>query len=211
MKTYIASDMHIGYEESNYPAIMKFFDLVKNDADELILLGDTLDLWTNTIDNITSQEPYKSAYDALMEVSSTVPTIIVCGNHDYKLKKKIRNPNITVTNRFMRGTCKFMHGWEFDAMQKFASPLFECIMEFFPYIYQKYFYKPYTKYILGVDGNILINITARDYAKKKGYTRIYYGHTHLPMIEGVLYNCGDMISHTSYIVLEDGNAELRYI
>jgi len=208
MKIYLASDMHIGYEDSNYSAIMDFLELVRVDADELILLGDTLDLWTNKIENITSQEPYKAAYDKLMKVSSVVPTTMVCGNHDYKLKKYIRNPNITIEKRFTRGTCRFMHGWEFDAMQVAASPLFECIMECFPYIYQKFFYKPNSKYKLSIDGNRIINNTAREYAKKKGFSHILYGHTHLPMIDKELINCGDMIEHSTYIILRDGVAEL---
>ena len=164
MKSYFASDMHIGLEDSNYDAIMQFFELVRKDADELILLGDTLELWTNTFDNITTQEPYKSAYEALIKTAKEVPTIIVCGNHDYKLKEFIKDPAIIIKNRFERNKCKFLHGWEFDAMQQVAHPYFELIMEVFPYIYQKFFYKPPVGYKLSLDQNDVINTVAREYA-----------------------------------------------
>jgi hypothetical protein len=45
MKIYCASDLHIGYENANYPKIEEFFDIVKDNADELILCGDVFDLW----------------------------------------------------------------------------------------------------------------------------------------------------------------------
>lgn len=208
MKSYFASDMHIGLEDSNYPAIMEFFELVRADGDELILLGDTLDLWTNTFDNITTKEPYKSAYESLIKTAASVQTIMVCGNHDYKLKKFVKDPNIIIKNRFDRNKCKFLHGWEFDALQQVAHPYFELIMEVFPYIYQKYFYKPPVGYALELDQNSMINNIAREYALKKGYSHIIFGHTHEPMIQGSLLNCGDFVTHASYIIVKDGIAEL---
>lgn len=45
MKIYCASDMHIGYEYSNHLKIKEFFNIVKENADGLILCGDTFDLW----------------------------------------------------------------------------------------------------------------------------------------------------------------------
>ena len=208
MKSYFASDMHIGLEDSNYPAIMEFFELVRADGDELILLGDTLDLWTNTFDNITTKEPYKSAYESLIKTAASVQTIMVCGNHDYKLKKFVKDPNIIIKNRFDRNKCKFLHGWEFDALQQVAHPYFELIMEVFPYIYQKYFYKPPVGYALELDQNSMINNIAGEYALKKGYSHIIFGHTHEPMIQGSLLNCGDFVTHASYIIVKDGIAEL---
>lgn len=211
MKLYLASDMHIGLEDSNYPAIMEFFELVRGDADELILLGDILDLWTNTFNNITSQEPYKSAYNSLMLTVSKVPTTIVCGNHDYDLRKYIRNPNVIIEDRFTRGDCRFMHGWEFDAMQVAAFPFFETIMEVFPAIYQRYFYKPKPDNALALSQDDIINSIAKEYAQKKGFQHIIFGHTHKPMIESPLINCGDMVQHSSYVVMENGVATLWYL
>jgi UDP-2,3-diacylglucosamine pyrophosphatase LpxH len=45
MKIYCASDFHIGYKNSNYTKIKEFFELVIENADELVLCGDVFDLW----------------------------------------------------------------------------------------------------------------------------------------------------------------------
>jgi len=52
MKIYCASDMHIGYERTNYPKIEEFFNIAREDADELILCGDIFDLWRYPYDKI---------------------------------------------------------------------------------------------------------------------------------------------------------------
>jgi UDP-2,3-diacylglucosamine pyrophosphatase LpxH len=213
MKTYLASDMHIGLEDSNYPAIMDFFELVRHDGDELILLGDTLELWLNTITNIETLQPYKAAFDSLMKTVSVVPTTMVCGNHDFNLRKVIRNPNIRIEDRFTRGKYRFMHGWELDVMQLPASPLYGFILQCFPYLYQRFLYKPPApdKYTLSLDPNDLIETIARKYADKEGYSYVMFGHTHQPMIEGKLINPGDMVEHSSYITITDGSAELWHL
>jgi UDP-2,3-diacylglucosamine pyrophosphatase LpxH len=208
MKIYLASDMHIGFEGSNYSAIMEFFELVQNDATELILLGDIFELWTNTYDNSTNKEPYKSAYDSLMKTSSRVPTTIVCGNHDYNLRKFIRNPNIRIEDRFTRGKCRFMHGWEFDATQVTAFPFFETIMEVFPSIYQKYFYKPQEDRKLALSQNDITNAVAKEYAQKREFKYLFYGHTHEPSIDGSLVNCGDFVEHATFVIIKDDGVEL---
>lgn len=210
MKTYLGSDFHIGLESANYPAIMEFFDLVQSDGNELILIGDTLELWTNNITNIETVQPYKAAYDALMKTISRVPTTLVCGNHDYNLKKIIRNPNIRIEDRFTRGTCRFMHGWEFDVMQLPASPLYSFILQCFPYIYQKFLYKPPVEgvYSLSLDPNNLTEEIARKYCERNKFKYLFFGHTHEPMIDKTLINCGDMCEHASYITITNGLVEL---
>ena len=37
------------------------------------------------------------------------------------------------------------------------------------------------------------------------------GHTHVPVIQDKLINCGDFIDSTSYVILDDGVPELKYI
>ena len=207
MKIYLASDMHIGIDDSNYPAILDFFKLVQSDGDELILLGDTFDLWLNSFNNITTREPYKAAYDALMKTSSRVPTTMVCGNHDYDLRNHLRNPNIKIEDRFTRGTCRYMHGWELDALQVTASSAYVFMLELFPYFYQKYIYKPRDQRY-GLTHNDITNAFAKKYVKDKGFSYILYGHTHEPMIEGPLLNCGDFVEHASFITITEGVAEL---
>jgi UDP-2,3-diacylglucosamine pyrophosphatase LpxH len=98
-----------------------------------------------------------------------------------------------------------MHGWEFDAMQVTTFPFFETIMEIFPSIYQKYFYKPR---MLKLDQNDITNTIAREYVQKKGFKYLFYGHTHEPGIRDNLINCGDMVEHATYIIISDDGVEL---
>lgn len=211
MKTYIASDFHIGSDDSNYKAISEFFDLVKKDADELILVGDTLELWTNSIENIQSIEPYKSAYEKLLETALIVKTIVVCGNHDYNIKKYLKKYGIEVHRNYTRDNVMIIHGWELDLMQVFAYPYFRLILEYFPYIYQKFLYKRHL-YNRGLwSYNNIIKENALKYIKKNKYSHLIYGHTHEPYIDGCVLNCGDMVTNKSYIVIDDGDAYLRSI
>jgi UDP-2,3-diacylglucosamine pyrophosphatase LpxH len=210
MKTYVFSDSHFGNEYSDYDSILKFFDLVQKDADELIGLGDIFDLWTNDFENISTQQPYKEAYEQLIETSRTVRTELVAGNHDYNIKKYIKNPNIIITPRFTRDNVHFCHGYEMDVLQLAAYPYYGWILLYCPYLYQKYFYHPKK---LMYSQNDLINDIAREYAEKRGYKRIIYGHTHLPMIseDELLINPGDFVKHASYVVLDEGKPYLRNI
>jgi UDP-2,3-diacylglucosamine pyrophosphatase LpxH len=208
MKTLIMSDSHIGLPESNYPAVMDFFDLAQDRADELILLGDIFETWLNTWENITTQQPYKEAYEKLIETSRTVPVTITTGNHDYDLKRHIKNPNIIINDGFTRDNIRFEHGWKLDVLQLAASPLYEWILTHCPYLYQRYFYHPQK---LKLSQNDLINDRARDDVEKQGYKMLVYGHLHTPFIDGKLVNCGDFVKHTSYIVIENENPKLKYI
>lgn len=72
MKIYCASDLHIGYEQANHQKIEEFFNIVKENADELILCGDVFDLWRCPFDIIKKER--RSTYKALISVSKEVPT-----------------------------------------------------------------------------------------------------------------------------------------
>lgn len=87
MKIYFASDFHIGYK-GNYPKIKEFFELVTENADELVLCGDVFDLWRCPVDLIKTQEPMKSTYEALIATAKEVPTTIIWGNHDISCGKR---------------------------------------------------------------------------------------------------------------------------
>lgn len=211
MKLYIASDFHIGYEESNYPAIMAFLDIVEKDADEFIMLGDVLDLWRNDYKTIIAQEPYKSAYEKLIKTSKVVPTTIVRGNHDYNIKKHMKESTITIKDRFVRDGVCFMHGWEIDIVQLPFEPILEKIIDYFPMIYKKFIYKSRDKRMYELNGDDLVLAAARKLIAKKKYKALIFGHTHAPLIEGNVYNCGDMVNNTSYITVEDGKLSLMYL
>jgi UDP-2,3-diacylglucosamine pyrophosphatase LpxH len=122
MKIYCASDLHIGYEFANYPKILTFLELVQKDADQLILCGDIFDLWVNEFDVIKTQEPMKSCFNALVETSKRVPTIIIWGNHDYNLASKTNL--FIVSDSFLKEGVFFSHGWRFDLEQRLGYPFY---------------------------------------------------------------------------------------
>ena len=88
MKIYCASDLHIGYEKTNYKKIIEFFKLAEESADKLILCGDILDLWRNPIENIKTDRKCKGAFNALRSLAESMDITYVWGNHDYKVGKK---------------------------------------------------------------------------------------------------------------------------
>lgn len=211
MKTYIASDLHIGYEDSNYEAINQFLDIVNDDAGELILLGDVLDLWRNTFDNISTEEPYKTSYEKLIRLSYTVPTTIIRGNHDYNIKRYIKGSKIKFRRRVVKNNIMLIHGWEFDVKQVALSPFFLHIAQIFPHIYQKFFYKPRCTLRYSFDYENTIAGVAEKYAEKCGYRYVIFGHQHIPYVRSNIINCGDMVEHKSYVVIDGNDVELRVL
>ena len=218
--TYVASDLHIGYEDSNYPKMVEFFEIVKVDADRLILLGDVLDLWRAPIKTITNNEPYKTAYDALVKTTHHIPTHVVWGNHDYELKRIMQRLNAgqriatNITDDFVEDNIYYCHGWKFDAQQRFGSMFYWWLVSRFPYLYQRFFKTPPQiprgEYARGKLTS-KIHAEAKRFAEKCGYAHIVMGHTHDPTISGKLVDCGDFVDSLSYIIIEDGVPELRRI
>lgn len=212
MKIYCASDFHIGYENSNYPKMKEFFELVKENADELILCGDVLDLWRCPIETIQNEEPMKSTYEALLAMAEEVPTTIIWGNHDYKLWKKVSIP-VRVTDSFVSKNIYYCHGWRFDLQQRLGYWLYGWLVNKFPYLYQKFFKTPFELKIKGQEyelRNRIIHEKAREFIKKEGLDYLIMGHTHAPSGgDGKLFDCGDMIDNLTYVIIENGKPRLE--
>jgi len=47
------------YKNSDYPKMKEFFELVKENANELVLCGDVFDLWRCPVEKIKNQKPMK--------------------------------------------------------------------------------------------------------------------------------------------------------
>jgi UDP-2,3-diacylglucosamine pyrophosphatase LpxH len=206
MKIYLASDLHLGHENANYPKIIEFFNIVQKDGDKLIILGDLLDLWVSDFSTITTQEPMKSTWEKLIETTKKVSTTIVFGNHDFELSKYTQE--ITIEDEFELENMYFAHGWRWDFEQQIGSPFYGEINDYFHIIYQNYLKTPfkvidapdqYSDYIAAVTA------IATKFAENSKYNWVFWGHTHFPEIRGKLVNCGDFISSGSYVILEDGN------
>ena len=215
MKIYVASDFHIGSEFTNYKKIREFLNLVKQDGDKLILVGDIFDLWKCTPEIIKDCEPYKSTYELLLDVAKIVPTHIVKGNHDYLLNKKLNLPNIEITNDFVKDNIYYIHGWQFDIKQKFGSFAYGWLINYFPFLYQLLFKKP--SEIIDIEekntSDMGIYKEIKKFINKNDYKVIIIGHTHNPIIiNKEIYDCGDFIDSCSYIIIDgDSNPVLKWL
>lgn len=210
-KIYCASDFHIGDETANYPKIKDFLEIVRQDADKLILVGDTWDLWRNTAKTITSKDPFKSIHELLLDVAKDIPIVVISGNHDYALRRKFNFINIEIKNDFVEDGIFYTHGHKFDIQQQIGLPFCNIITDYFPFIYQLFFKKP--SEIIDVEekntANMIIYREVRKFMYNKPYNYIVMGHTHNPIINNKIVDCGDFIDSLSYIIIENGIPKLH--
>jgi len=203
---YCASDLHIGYENTRYDKINEFLDIVYQDADKLILIGDTFDLWRSNWSQIFNE--HESIILKLTKISNKIPVVIICGNHDYNFNKKfLKNltHNIKIVNKLENKKYIFIHGWQFDVQQRIGSIFYKQIINYFPILYQLFFRKP-SQIFKKNDGEseqtIKIHNEAKQFSIKKNKL-IVMGHTHIPIISDNVIDCGDFVDSCSYITMGD--------
>jgi UDP-2,3-diacylglucosamine pyrophosphatase LpxH len=188
--------------------------LVRDSADKLILCGDILDLWRTTITEIKRKEPMKSTYEALLITSKEVPITYVWGNHDYNIWKKEKEMKnyMKITDDFISNNIYYCHGWRFDLQQRFGYLLYGWLVEKFPILYQLFFKKPFEikkdeeKYSIM---SRAIHDEARAFIKRKKVKYLIMGHTHDPMKDDKLMDCGDMVDSLSYVIVDNGKPRLE--
>ncbi len=219
MNVYMASDLHIGYEDSNYEKIKQFFNIVRGNANELYLCGDVFDLWRYPYDKMIGEQ--KSDFEDIMSdlkrTAAKVPTTIIPGNHDYNLLnlwKNYQEYHVSIADSFEKEKIYFCHGWNFDIMQRSASFAYQWIVLAFPGIYQAFFKKP-SQILLRNDVEspeiAAIHKEAEQYALKNKLKYVVMGHTHFPIIRDHIIDCGDFVDSASYVILNKGEPELKFI
>ncbi|MDD3039629.1 metallophosphoesterase [Bacteroides sp.] len=205
MKIVAASDLHIGYEGTNYANIHRLLDYTVANADKLILCGDIFDFWRCSLDDIRKYAPTFSVYNKLVEISNQMDVVIIKGNHDSTLNDSVFN----ISKPFEFQGIYYTHGWEFDVEQCIGSPFFNFITEYFPNIYKKFFKTPFEVQAKSDVYNTqikAIDMVAKRYAEQYDY--LVMGHTHYPEIDGKLVNCGDLVDSSTYIEINDGIPKL---
>lgn len=210
---YAASDLHIGYENTRYDKINEFFDIVNKDADKLILVGDTFDLWRSNWSQILNE--HKNIIFRLANISKRIPVIIVHGNHDYGFTdyylRKLSH-NIKIVDKYEDDKFIFIHGWQFDLYQRIGSSFYKQIIEYFPILYQIFFKTP-SKII---EMNDYENkLTKRVHAEASQFALnnnkiVVMGHTHVPLISDDVIDCGDFVDSCSYITIEN-DIKIHYL
>lgn len=224
MKTFCASDLHLGYEHTNYDKVCKFLDLAESKSDDLILCGDIFDLWRYPIAKIdeTTMVGFKEALNSLKEVSKKIPIKIILGNHDYNLdkvwNKNLRKDyNVEIKNDITdyQGSIYFTHGWQFDVRQRLGSFAYGWLVTSFPYIYQKWFKKPSQMGLTKSDSpykmSKRVHNEAEKFAIKNNLNYIVMGHTHIPTVLNHVIDCGDFIDSCSYVIIENKEPKIKFI
>ena len=219
MIQYVASDWHLGYEHTNYDKILVFLDIVEDKADGLVLVGDTFDLWRYPINQMTYGNVGR-CLRRLKEVASKLPVTIILGNHDYDLKRRWpgleKEYNITIRDDFVQDNIVYVHGWQFDVLQRKYSWAYAWLTTLFPYLYQRFFKKPSRMGLPRADSPskevMKIHRVASEYARVDGYDYVCMGHTHIPGIQSRVIDCGDFVDSCSYGVIEAGKKPIvQYI
>lgn len=223
MKRYIASDFHNGNEISDYDREMAFLDLVEDDADEFLILGDWQELLWSNMNILTTVKPYSYITQKVKDIASRKPTKVVCGNHDWNigLFASLIEP-IKVVPPFAENGVYYTHGhewdWESFILGTPVDPIWWSVnIAFFTLPLGLGFFL--LNKILGTEedtynkGIAIIHERASNYALKNGYHSVVFGHTHYPadeMRDGIrLVNSGDQVDSYTYIVQTDSIIELR--
>jgi UDP-2,3-diacylglucosamine pyrophosphatase LpxH len=184
----------------------------------MILVGDILDLWICPANIMRTMEPYKSAFNELVKTSREVETIYVYGNHDYMVKRLVRDMPMTIVADYRLDNMFFIHGWQFDAEIAFLNlfslipDAYYYIVSLLPRIYQEFWRHPgdipKTEAAYS-EKSEKIHRVAVEFRKRLKCGYLVMGHTHDPGVYDAVVDCGDMIDSLSYIVIEDGVPEIR--
>lgn len=223
MKRYIASDFHNGNEVADYDRVMSFLELVDDDADEFLILGDWDELLWSNMNILTTVKLYRYVTEKVKAIAQKKPTKRVIGNHDWNigLFASLIEP-VQIVSPFAEAGVFYTHGHEWDWLSIITGTPVDPIYwkTPFPFLFPTQFLlwlatrvwaKSEDTYHWGI---ALIHEQARAYAEEHGYHTIVLGHTHFPAEEirgGInIYNSGDMMESYSYLVQEDGVIALKY-
>jgi UDP-2,3-diacylglucosamine pyrophosphatase LpxH len=117
------SDQHLGIETADKAAFLRFLRQIQSDdsVTDLVLLGDVVDMWRRDASGVFLEN--KDVLDQVIVLQKKMRVHYIAGNHDFHvLKLQGRGyPVEFVRNLTLQQdgvTYRFMHGWEFDEMQR---------------------------------------------------------------------------------------------
>jgi UDP-2,3-diacylglucosamine pyrophosphatase LpxH len=119
----VVSDQHLGIEAADKAAFLRFLNQLQSDSSvtDLVLLGDVVDMWRRDASGVFLEN--KDILDQIILLQKKMRVYYIAGNHDFHVLK-LQGRGYPVS--FLRNltlqqdgvTCRFMHGWEFDEMQR---------------------------------------------------------------------------------------------
>ena len=123
MAIVVVSDQHLGIETADKAAFLRFLGQLQSDASvtDLVLLGDVVDMWRRDASGVFLEN--KDVLDQIILLQKKMRVYYIAGNHDFHvLKLQGRGYPVTflkdLTLQQDGVTYKFLHGWEFDEMQR---------------------------------------------------------------------------------------------
>lgn len=235
---YVFSDAHLGggepdEERAKLEKIAKLFQLIRNDGDRLVILGDLFDFWFEY--GFPIPKEHDQILGMLKELrESGVAIDYVCGNHDFwmqdyfpkQLHIPIHRDAFDLTRNGKR--IHFIHG---DGLAP-ADTGYRIMKWFFrnPVCIHAYSLLPHrfaTNLAMRVSRTSRGHNPGKDYRFKpdyeayakgklaEGYDVVMLGHLHLPVElrekDKVYINTGDFIEHFTYAKLKSGAIALEML
>ena len=237
MKVYIASDMHFRFTENEevgerHGKILGFLDIVKEDADMLILNGDIFDLWC--VWDTVIIKGYFQILRKLADITDAGCKIVfIAGNHDFWfsgfLEKElgIHVESDVYMTEIDGKKIVAAHGDIYTASDN-RYKLFRMLVR--NRLIKKIFKLMHPDFALKL-GMLLsrssrkvkfpkelqvkkengLKYSAQQFLKECDF--VFFAHSHKPEIieykSGIYANSGDWVKHQSYLVLDNGKLSLK--
>ena len=243
-KVYFVSDFHLGLDlpqqssEDRETLIIKWLDIIKEDAEELYLLGDVFDYWFEFRTGIPTG--FEKFLEKIGELKAAgLPIYFFTGNHDLWMKSYLQDQfeipifRKPITKKIQGKIFHLAHGdglgpgdLRYKMMKKvFTNPLcqaaFGLVPREFGFGMMKYFSKrsreKYNEPIefLGKDKEALL-VYANEIVRESEVDYFIFGHRHLPIdytLDNKIsryINLGEWLNFRSYGVLDNGELQLKF-
>ena len=123
MAIIVVSDLHLGFDSSDKAAFIRFLRNLQSDPSvtDLVFLGDVVDMWRRDSSGVFLEN--HDVLDLIIELQKKMHVHYVAGNHDFHVLKLQGQGypldfKMDLTLQQDGVNCKFVHGWEFDEMQR---------------------------------------------------------------------------------------------
>ncbi len=242
-KIYFASDFHLGVPSHDKSLerekqIVKWLDEVKQDAQEIYIMGDLFDFWFEYKHSVP--KGFVRILGKIAEITdSGIPVTLFTGNHDMwmfdYLPKEIGVTiyRETIERTFNGKTFMLGHGdglgpgdfgYKFIKKvfaNKFCQWLFARLHPNFGIGMANYWSRKSRVSNHGSDEKFLGNenewlvIYSKQVLEKKHFDYFIFGHRHLPLDiqlnpNSRYINLGEWVNYNSYAVFDGNNLELKY-
>ncbi len=123
MAIVVVSDLHLGVDNSDKSAFIRFLQQLQSDSSvtDLVLLGDIVDMWRRDSSGVFLEN--HDVLDLIVALQKKIRVYYVAGNHDFHvLKLQGRGYPINFLSDLViqqdNANYRFIHGWQFDEMQR---------------------------------------------------------------------------------------------